>query len=131
MKNMGLVLLLGCMLLQIGCAGSHSPMGLVVCVTDTIDGQQYIISARVEEDGKFANSISKGNRTQTMSGQVTKSGDKYIVAIDCNYVKTNGPINEVKQIKTRVELQEGQLQEIGGLGNGVTHGVTRIRISSE
>jgi hypothetical protein len=125
MKNVSLSLLLGCLLLQIGCVGSHPSVGPVVCVTDTIDGQQYVVSARVGEDGKFANSMSKGNRTQTMSGQVTKSGDKYTVAIDYNCVRANSP--EVRQIKTRMGLQEGQLQELGVIGNDVV----RIRISSE
>jgi hypothetical protein len=47
------------------------------------------------------------------------------VAIDYNCVRANSP--EVRQIKTRMGLQEGQLQELGVIGNDVV----RIRISSE
>jgi hypothetical protein len=125
MKNVSLAMLLGCLLLQIGCIGSRPPVGPVVCVTDTIGGQQYVVSARVGEDGKFANSVSKGNRTQTMSGQVTKSGDEYVVEIDYNCVRANS--DGVYHIKTRIQLQEGQLQKLGGMGNDVV----RVRISSE
>ncbi|MBN2019620.1 MAG: hypothetical protein JW749_05285 [Sedimentisphaerales bacterium] len=125
MKNVSIETLLCCLVLQIGCVGSRPPVGQVVYVTDTIGGQPYVVSARVGEDGMFANSISKGNTTQTMSGQVTKSGEEYVVVIDYNCVRTNS--DGLHQINTRIKLLEGQLQKLGGMGNDFV----RIRISSE
>jgi hypothetical protein len=100
-------------------------VGPVVCVTDTIGGQQYVISAKVGEDGKFANSISKDNRTQTMSGQVTKSGDEYVVEIDYNCVRANS--GGVSHIKNRIQLQEGQSQKLASMGKDVV----QIKISNK
>jgi hypothetical protein len=125
MKDMGLVLLLGCLLLQSGCVCSNTSVKPIVYVTDTIDGKQYTVSAKTGEDGKFANSISKNNKTQTMSGQVTKSGDKYIVEIDYNCTKANRP--DVKEINTRVQVQEGQSQKLAGMDNDAVF----IRISNK
>ncbi|MDD5134161.1 MAG: hypothetical protein PHP01_01965 [Phycisphaerae bacterium] len=125
MKDMGLVLLLGSLLLQSGCVCSNTIIRPVVYVTDTIDGQQYTVSAKTGADGKFANSISKNNKTQTMSGQVTKSDDKYIVEIDYNCARTNSP--DIRETKTRIQMQEGQSQKLAGMDNDAVF----IRISNK
>jgi len=97
----------------------------MISVTDTIDGQEYVVSARVGEDGKFSNSTTTGDRTQTISGQVTKSDDNYEVAIDYNSTRVNTP--GFRKIGATVYLQEGESQELGGVGNDIVY----IRISSE
>lgn len=125
MKNIGLVVLLCCLLLQSGCVCSNESVKPIVYVTDTIDGQQYTVSAKTGEDGKFANSISKDNKIQTMSGQVTKSDEKYIVEIDYNCTKADSP--DIREIKTRIQLQEGQPQKLAGTDNDTVF----IRISKK
>ena len=129
MKNVSIAMLLGCLLLQVGCAGSRPPVGQAVYVTDTIDGKQYVVSAKVEQDGRFANSISKANRTQTISGQVTESDGGYVVAIDYNCVWTN--IDGRVRLSTRVHLKEGQSQKLGGVMGKMGKEVVQIKISSK
>ena len=125
MKNVSIAMLFGCLLLQIGCVGSRPPTGPVVCVTNTIDGKQYVVSAKAGEDGKFTNSISKGNRTQTISGQVTESDDGYVVEIDYNCTRADG--DGVIHINTRMQLKEGQSQKLGGMGKDIV----QIKISNK
>ncbi len=122
MKKVSLVVLLGCVFLESGCVSTDSAGGLVVYIIDTIGGRRHIVSAEVGEDGMFANSRSKGKMTQTISGEVTESGDKYIVAIDYNCIRTDRP--GTRQLRTRVLLEEGQLFELGGMDKDIT----RIKI---
>jgi hypothetical protein len=88
-----------------------------VSVTDTIGGQEYVVSAGIGEDGKFSNSATKDGRTQTISGHVSKSDDKYNVTVDYNSTKENAP--GVRQISSTVSLREGESQHIGGFGTDV------------
>ena len=135
MKNVTLSLLLGSLLFHTGCIDSHLSTGLVVYVTDTIRGQQHVISTGVGADGKFAHSISKGNITQTMSGQVTKSGDEYIVKINYDYnctIDDSSEMSEGNQIQTNARLREGQSRILAGqiMGDS-SYNVTHIKISRE
>ncbi len=130
MKNVSLILLLGCLLLQSGCTDSNISDGLVVYVTDTIKGRSCTIPAKVGENGKFNNSISKDNKTHAISGQITKSDDKYIVEIDYSY--TSADSSETKQIETRMQLQEGQPQILAGqVIAGDDKDITYIKISNK
>ena len=116
--------------MYIGCIDSHLATGLVVYVTETVDGQQHVISTAVGTDGKFAHSISKDNITQMMSGQVTKLGDEYIVKINYDYsctIDDSSKMRETSQIQTSLGLQEVQSRMLAGSSNSLT----QIKISRE
>ena len=125
MKNLLGAMLFACLLLQAGCVTPQQHTGLMVSVTDTIDGQESVVSARVGKDGEFKNSIAIGDRTRTISGKVTKSGDNYFVSIDYNSTRANTP--GLVQIHSNLHLQEGESKVIGG-GSAVS---VYISISSE
>jgi len=88
-----------------------------VSVIDTIEGQEYVVSARIGEDGKFSNSATKDGRTQTISGNVSKSDDKYNVTVDYSSTQENVP--GVRQISSTVNLRDGESKTIGGIGTDV------------
>ena len=117
MKNLLWTLLLGCLLIQAGCNTQQQHSGTKVSVTDTIDGREHVVSATITEDGKFNNSMTKDGRTQTISGQVTKTDDEYLVTIDYNSARVAVP--GLRQVSSTVSLQEGESQNIGGIGDDV------------
>jgi hypothetical protein len=117
MKNLFGALLSACLIFQAGCTTPQQHTGPKVSVIDTIEGQEHVISAQVEEDGKFKSSITKDGRTQTVSGQVRKSDDKYLVTVD--YSSTKVAVPGLRQVRSTVSLGEGESQNIGGVGNDV------------
>lgn len=125
MKNLLGAMWFAWLFLQAGCVTPQQHTGLIVSVADTIDGQENVVSARVGEDGRFNNSIVIGDRTRTISGKVTKTGDSYFVAIDYNSTRLNAP--GLTQIRSNLTLQEGDSQDIGGGGNVAVY----ISISSD
>ena len=127
MKNLLGAMLFPCLFLQAGCVTPQQHTELVVSVADTIDGQENVVSARVGKDGKFNNSTTIGDRTWTISGKVTKSGDNYFVSIDYNSSSTKANTPGLLQIRSNLTLQEGESQVIGGGGNVAVY----ISISSE
>jgi hypothetical protein len=88
-----------------------------VSVIDIIGGQEHVVSARIGEDGKFSNSATKDGRTQTISGHVSKSDDRYNVTVDYSSTQENVP--GVRQISSTVNLREGESKTIGGIGTDV------------
>ncbi|MCF7972845.1 MAG: hypothetical protein K9N55_03420 [Phycisphaerae bacterium] len=84
---------------------------------DTVNGLGHVVSATIREDGQFNNSITIDGRTQTISGQVTKTRDAYLVTVDYN--STAADIPGLKQVKSTVSLKEGESKNISGLGSDV------------
>ena len=126
MKNLLWALLFGCLLIQLGCnTQQQHTAGPVISVTDTSEGQEIAISAQIGQDGKFKNSITKDGRTQTISGQATKSDDKYLITVA--YHSTQVGVPGLKQVISTVSLKEGESQNIGGSSLG---DVVAVRISN-
>jgi hypothetical protein len=102
--------------------------GPVISVTDTSEGQEDVISAQIGQDGKFKNSITKDGRTQTISGQATKSDDKYLITVA--YHSTQAGVPGLRQVISTASLKEGESQNIGGIMSANVNGVMSVRISN-
>jgi hypothetical protein len=102
--------------------------GPVISVTDTSEGQEDVISAQIGQDGKFENSITKDGKTQTISGQATKSNDKYSITVA--YHSTQVGVPGLKQVVSTVSLREGESQNIGGVMSVNVNGVVSVKISN-
>jgi hypothetical protein len=128
MKNLLGALLLACLLLQAGCITPQRHTGPMVSVIDTIEGREHVVSAKIAEDGKFKTAKQTNGRMQFLSGQVTKSGDNYVVTVKYGHppIRPDGTTAIHTRIETTVTLQEGESQAIGGVGNDVVY----VRISN-
>lgn len=94
-------------------------MGPMISVVDTIEGREYIVTAKIEEDGKFKNSITIDGRTQTISGQVTKSGDSYVVTVQ--YKDTTVGVPGLRSVNSTTRLKIGESGVIGGSGSDMVY----------
>jgi len=130
MQNLLWTLLLGCLLIQAGCKTQqqHSGPRPKVFVINTIDGQGHVVSAIIREDGQFNNSVTIGGTTQTISGQVTKTNDAYLVTVD--YHSTEADVPGFKQARSTVALKEGESKIIGGTIGGTGNDVVSVSISN-
>ncbi len=104
---------------QAGLVTPQQGMGPMISVVDTIEGREYIVSAKIDEDGKFKNSITLGNRTQTISGQVVNSDDNYAVTVQYKSAKVGVP--GLKSVNSTTHLKKGESRIIGGVGNDMVY----------
>jgi len=136
MQNLLWTLLLGCLLIQAGCKTQQEHPGprpkvfvvdTKVFVIHTTDGRGHVVSAPIREDGQFNNSITIDGITQTLSGQVTKTDDEYLVTVDYTSTQSDAPGH--RQVRSTVSLKEGESKNIGGAIGGVSNDVVSVMIS--